>query len=112
MSTTSSEKIYDTYDIIGTKWVIHILFSLSQSPKKFNQISEHIPSISDNLLSRRLKDLMLNRLVERHIAFLNPLQNVYELTPKGATLASFIPFLMEWANNHLVDEADMPPEIK
>ncbi|WP_222125281.1 winged helix-turn-helix transcriptional regulator [Paenibacillus xylanexedens] len=88
-------KIFTAYRIIGTKWTIHILCILSQGPKKFGEISDSIPSISEMILSRRLKDLQHDHLVKRTI-LRRPTQIIYELTPKGAALATFIPCLMDW----------------
>lgn len=55
------------YRIIGTKWTIHIICTLSQGPKKFGEIFESIPSIFEMILSRRLKDLQHDNLVKRTI---------------------------------------------
>ncbi|MGC5772580.1 winged helix-turn-helix transcriptional regulator [Paenibacillus pabuli] len=89
------EKLFIAYRIIGTKWTIHILFTLSYGPKKFGEISDSIPSISEMILSKRLKDLQHDHLVKR-IILRRPTQIIYELTPKGVALATFIPCLMDW----------------
>ncbi|QOS79483.1 helix-turn-helix transcriptional regulator [Paenibacillus sp. JNUCC31] len=95
MFTEDTERLFTAYRIIGTKWTIHILCILSQGPKKFGEISESIPSLSEMILSRRLKDLQHDNLVKRTI-LTRPAQIIYELTPKGAALATFIPCLMDW----------------
>lgn len=100
MLTKDTDKLFTAYRIIGTKWIIHILFTLSQGPKKFSKISESIPSISEMMLCKRLKDLQNDNLVKR--TSLTPhTQNIYELTPKGAALATFIPFLMDWVTQNI-----------
>ncbi|KQO04668.1 winged helix-turn-helix transcriptional regulator [Paenibacillus sp. Leaf72] len=67
MFTEDPNKIFTAYRIIGTKWTIHILCTLSQGPKKFGEIFESIPSISEMILSRRLKGLQHDNLVKRTI---------------------------------------------
>ncbi|WP_445669404.1 winged helix-turn-helix transcriptional regulator [Paenibacillus sp. FSL R7-0198] len=93
--TEDPNKLFTAYRIIGTKWTIHILCALSQGPKRFSEIFESIPSISEMILSRRLKGLQHDHLVKRTI-LTRPTQIIYELTPKGAALAAFIPCLMDW----------------
>ncbi|KAA8746557.1 helix-turn-helix transcriptional regulator [Paenibacillus sp. UASWS1643] len=53
--TEDPNKIFTAYRIIGTKWTIHILCALSQGPKRFGEIFDSIPSISEMILSRRLR---------------------------------------------------------
>ncbi|MCZ1269486.1 winged helix-turn-helix transcriptional regulator, partial [Paenibacillus tundrae] len=78
----------------------HILCTLSQGPKKFSEIYENVPSISEAILSKRLKDLQNDQLVKRK-ALTHPIQIMYELTPKGVALAAFIPCLMEWFTTNM-----------
>ncbi|MFS0856183.1 MULTISPECIES: winged helix-turn-helix transcriptional regulator [Paenibacillus] len=101
MLTSDTEKLFTAYRIIGTKWTIHILCTLSQGPKKFSEIYENVPSISEAILSKRLKDLQNDQLVKRK-ALTHPIQIMYELTPKGAALAAFIPCLMEWFTTNMI----------
>ncbi|WP_405156819.1 winged helix-turn-helix transcriptional regulator [Paenibacillus sp. FSL K6-0108] len=102
MLTPDTEKLLTAYRIIGTKWTIHILCALSQGPKKFSEIYENVPAISEAILSKRLKDLQKEDLVKR-TALTHPLLIMYELTPKGAALAAFIPCLMEWFTQNMND---------
>ncbi|KOP68428.1 hypothetical protein AMS62_26650 [Bacillus sp. FJAT-18019] len=98
MLTTESEKLVTAYRIIGTKWTIHILCALSGSPKKFGKIYESVPCISEAILSKRLKELQTENLVKR-TSLKQPIQIIYELTPKGSALATFIPRLMDWVSS-------------
>jgi DNA-binding HxlR family transcriptional regulator len=100
MLTSGTEKLFTAYRIIGTKWTIHILCTLSQGPKKFSEIYGCVPSISEAILSKRLKDLQNDNLVNR-TGLTHSIQNMYELTPKGAALAAFIPCLMEWFTENM-----------
>lgn len=99
MLTTDTEKLFTAYRIIGTKWIIHILCTLSQGPKKFSEISKNVPSITECVLSKRLKDLQNDNLVKRTVSLTRPIQTIYELTPKGSALVTFIPCLMDWASH-------------
>ncbi|WP_342552189.1 helix-turn-helix domain-containing protein [Paenibacillus sp. FSL R7-0652] len=99
MPHEETEKHFTAYRIIGTKWTIHILFTLYKGPKKFSELARSIPLISEMVLTRRLKDLQQDGLV-RKISCTEQRRIFYELTPKGAALASFIPCLIEWTRLH------------
>ncbi|WP_405113452.1 winged helix-turn-helix transcriptional regulator [Paenibacillus sp. FSL K6-1217] len=99
LSIEDKEKLLIAYDIIGSKWTIHILFTLSYGPKKFSEMNRSIPSISQRILSRRLKDLQHHNLVKK-TSLKCPPQTFYELTPKGVALATFIPCLMDWSTRN------------
>lgn len=95
MLTAENEKLVTAYRIIGTKWTIHILCALSEGPKKFGELYERVPNISEPILSKRLKGLQTEDLVTR-TCLKQPHQIMYALTPKGSALAAFIPGLMDW----------------
>ncbi|GGH45776.1 hypothetical protein GCM10008014_08030 [Paenibacillus silvae] len=99
MPNENREKLFTAYHLIGTKWTIHILFVLSQGPRKFSELARGIPLISEMALTRRLQDLQQNGLVQK-TCFADRKPIFYELTPRGAALANFIPFLVEWALLH------------
>ncbi|WP_438497060.1 winged helix-turn-helix transcriptional regulator [Paenibacillus sp. IHBB 3054] len=99
LSTEDTEKLLIAYDIIGSKWTIHILFTLSYGPKKFSEMTRSIPSITQRILSQRLKELQHHNLVNRS-SLKRPTQTIYELTPKGVALATFIPCLMDWGTKN------------
>ncbi|WP_445322010.1 winged helix-turn-helix transcriptional regulator [Paenibacillus sp. FSL M7-0420] len=99
LSNEDREKLLIAFDIIGSKWTIHILFTLSYGPKKFSEINRSIPSITQRILSQRLKELQHHNLVKR-TSPQRPTKTMYELTPKGAALATFIPCLMDWGSQN------------
>ncbi|WP_445668051.1 winged helix-turn-helix transcriptional regulator [Paenibacillus sp. FSL H3-0333] len=99
LSNEDREKLLIAYDIIGSKWTIHILFTLSYGPKKFSEMTRSIPSITQRILSQRLKELQHHNLVRR-TSPQRPTRTMYELTPKGVALATFIPCLMDWGTQN------------
>lgn len=95
-----SEKLFSTYRIITRRWSIHILFVLSQGPKRFKDIYEDIIGLSETMLAKRLEDLQNDKLITKQ---LDPqeLHVTYLLTEKGRSLSSFIPDLIKWDSSQL-----------
>lgn len=47
--------IRDAIEAVEGRWKLLILFSLSEKPKRFNQIAKEVNGITDKTLSKELK---------------------------------------------------------
>lgn len=88
---------YDEYcpiavgvDVIGDRWTPLVLRELIVGCTRFNDIHRGVPRMSRSLLSKRLRDLERNGLVERD-------GTEYRLTPAGADLEPIVWGIGEWA---------------
>lgn len=74
-------------DSVSKKWSKYILSSLSNSPKRFNQLMSSIKNsdkkISSRTLAIRLKDLEEEGLIDREIINERPPTTIYKITDKG-----------------------------
>lgn len=70
-------------ELIGQKWVYHIVVILHHSPRRYNKISQILPQISPTILSGLLKKLCITGLVWRD-------GHLYVLTPFGEELANHV----------------------
>ena len=59
--------IKDALDALEGRWKLLILFSLTEGPKRFRQLSKEVTGITDKVLSKELKNLEANRLIERSV---------------------------------------------
>jgi DNA-binding HxlR family transcriptional regulator len=84
-------------EVIGRRWNPQIVHVLLGGPRRFGQIREAIPGISDHLLSERLKQLEARGILRREITGERPVLIEYSLTPSGADLQSAIDALGSWA---------------
>lgn len=84
-------------EILGKKWTGLLLRLLIQEPRRFSDFRAHIPSLSDRLLSQRLKDLEAAGIVNRVVIGTTPVQVRYELTEKGKALEPVITAIQRWA---------------
>ncbi|MNT52628.1 HTH-type transcriptional regulator YodB [compost metagenome] len=84
-------------EIIGRRWSGAVLHSLFQQPRRFCEIRERIPEISDRMLTERLKELEQLGIVVREAEAGRPGHASYRLTPKGEALRPVMDQIQAWA---------------
>jgi DNA-binding HxlR family transcriptional regulator len=90
-------------ELIGKRWAGAIIWALSERPHFFAELSQTVPGLSDRLLSRRLRELEAEDMVERSVHAGTPLRVSYALTEKGRALRPAIRELHSWARQWNVD---------
>lgn len=84
-------------DIITGKWKLHILLYLCQEQKiRFNELRRKLPGISNNALSKCLKELEDVNVVQRIQYNEIPPKVEYSLTELGKSLKPTMVSLGEW----------------
>ena len=92
--------VQDAMDVLSGKWKIQIILSLTFGKKRFKQIQRDVNGITPKMLSKQLRDLEINELVERTVQDTTPVTVEYELTPYGHTLKPLIGELHKWGTKH------------
>lgn len=92
--------VKDALDILGGKWKLPIIVSLSFGKKRFKQIQREVEGITPRMLSKELKDLEINELVERRAYDTAPITVEYRLTSYGRSLHKVIFELRNWGMKH------------
>lgn len=93
--------IQDSMDVLSGKWKIPILTSICyHNKRRFSEILNDIDGISNRMLSKELKELEFNKLVNRSVIDTQPIVVQYELTDHGLTLKTIINKLTEWGIEH------------
>lgn len=92
--------IKDALEILGGKWKIQIIVSLSFGRKRFKQMQREIPGITAKMLTKELRDLEMNELAVRYVYDTTPVSVEYELTPYGRSLRPVIGELHDWGAKH------------
>jgi len=83
-------------EIIGGKWKPIIFMRLSQGVNRFGLLSRSIEGISKNMLTRELRDLEANGIINRkNFAEISP-KVEYSLTKKEKTLLPVFEKLNDW----------------
>ena len=92
--------LWDALDILNGKWKIAIMCSLNEKKKRFKELQRDIGRITGKMLSKELKELEMNELVNRTVFNTKPVTVEYELTPYGNSLEKVIMELVRWGLKH------------
>lgn len=93
-----------TLEILGGKWKGVILYQLRDELKRFNQLHRLLPNITQRMLTRQLRELEHDGLVNRKVYAQVPPKVEYSLTDKGTSLIPIIMLLKDWGDNNLLME--------
>lgn len=92
-------------EIIGGKWKGIILYHILLKTMRFNELRRVMPSITQKMLTRQLRELEANNIISRKIYPEVPPKVEYSMTEYGATLMPVILALQTWGANHLAQSA-------
>ena len=92
--------IRDALEAVEGKWKLLILFALTDAPKRFGQIRKAVDGISDKTLSKELKSLEANQLINREVFDTFPPTVQYSITEHGISLEKVLDELHYWGLLH------------
>ncbi len=92
--------ISDALEAVEGRWKLLILFSLSESPKRFRQLGREVSGITDKTLSKELKSLEANKLITRDVYDTFPPTVEYTITQHGLSLEKVLNELHYWGLAH------------
>ncbi|WMT87784.1 helix-turn-helix transcriptional regulator [Pelagibacterium sp. 26DY04] len=110
MNVTTSEQTHPTAEClkvsqvlarIGDKWSLLIVTRLGEGPLRFGQLLRSIEDISQRMLTRTLRGLERDGLVQRTVIPSLPPRVEYELTELGRSLQGPVTVLSTWAAENL-----------
>ena len=80
---------------------MEVVVALRQQPRRFNAIRRQVGGISQQMLTRTLKTLEREGMVERSVRATTPPMVEYALTELGISLSEPVRQLAQWARVHL-----------
>ncbi|WP_338711955.1 winged helix-turn-helix transcriptional regulator [Bacillus pumilus] len=89
--------IQQAFLLLGKRWNGLIIHVLLDGPKRFKDMTDIIPSISQKMLAERLKELEQERIIERTVLPETPVKVIYCLTEKGNALNNVFHEVSRWA---------------
>jgi DNA-binding HxlR family transcriptional regulator len=92
--------IKDAIEVLEGRWKLPIILSLTFGKKRFRQISKDIDGITDKMLSKELKYLETNKLIQRDVYDTFPPTVEYSITEHGKALEKVIEELFRWGRQH------------
>jgi DNA-binding HxlR family transcriptional regulator len=94
-----------TIDVIGGKWKPIIIWLLIQAPQRFGELHRSIPGIALKVLTRQLKELEADGIINRKAYPEIPPKVEYSLTEKGKTLTGIMESLALWSRINILEPA-------
>jgi DNA-binding HxlR family transcriptional regulator len=91
-------KFEAAFELIGKRWTGLIIRVLLSGKKRFKEIKDVIPEMSDRMLTERLKELEAVGILSRHVYPEMPVRIEYELTDKGRALEPIMNEMQKWAD--------------
>jgi len=93
--------VHDAMDVLNGKWKISIISSICYyNKRRFSDILNDVSGISNRMLSKELKELEMNKLIQRTVLDTQPITVQYQLTEYGRTLQTIIDHLSQWGKMH------------
>lgn len=87
-------------DEIGGKWKPLILWALKNGKLRFNEINKEIPAITQRMLTKQLRELEKDNLVNRKVYPVVPPKVEYSLTKKGQSVIPILDALHDWGEEN------------
>lgn len=83
-------------DVIGNRWALLVVRELLFGPKRFGDLRTGLRTISQNVLSQRLRDLEAGGIVRRTLLGPPASTQAYELTARGRALEPVLIEMSRW----------------
>ncbi|GGE37543.1 putative HTH-type transcriptional regulator YdeP [Agaricicola taiwanensis] len=88
--------VEQTLAVMGGKWKGVILYHLLDGTMRFNELMRQIPSVTQRMLTRQLRELESAGLVRRTVYPVVPPRVEYDLTDLGRSLEAIVRAMRDW----------------
>ena len=89
-----------TVGLIGDKWKILIIRDLLTGTKRFGELKKSLNSITQKVLTNKLREMEASGLVKRKVYPEVPPRVEYSLTDTGLSLKPILDSMVVWGNSY------------
>ena len=91
-----------TANVMAGKWKVMIVWHLSFGTRRFAEIRDFLPGVSEKVLTAQLRELQHDGVIERMVTPTVPPRVDYRLTdPRGKELVAVMETMCAWSMKHL-----------
>lgn len=90
-----------TQRVLTGKWALVIIYQLSTGTKRFNELQRLIPGITQTILTRHLRQLEKDKIVERKVYAEVPPRVEYSLTEMGRKFQGVLDAIESWGLEYI-----------
>src|SRR5437868_15426976 len=99
--------VQGSINVLSGKWKVLVVWHLGFGPRRFAELRNLVPGISEKVLASQLRELASDGIVRRTRKPLVPPQVTYSLTKAGSALIPLMAELCHWGTRHL----GIPPNL-
>ncbi|MDR1402579.1 MAG: helix-turn-helix transcriptional regulator [Tannerellaceae bacterium] len=92
--------VMDALAVLHGRWKIPVIIVLTSGNRRFKEIVRAVPGLTDKSLSKELKEMVEDQLVERIVFDTFPPKVEYRLTDHAKSLVNVIEALRQWGIKH------------
>jgi DNA-binding HxlR family transcriptional regulator len=99
--------VQGTINCVSGKWKVLVIWHLGFGGKRFAQLRDLLPGVSEKVLTSQLRQLENDGIIRRRVKHASPPQVTYSLTRAGQELIEPMSDLCAWGTRHL----GIPPNL-
>ncbi len=88
-------------DVVGGKWKMPIISLLFQGTKRYGELRQHLPKVTERMLTVQLRELEQSGIVQREVYAEVPPKVEYSLTDLGLSLKPVLQVMLSWSEEYL-----------
>ena len=97
-----------TSNVLAGKWKVLIVWHLSFGPRRFAEIRDLLPGVTEKVLTTQLRDLERDGVINRKSAGTVPPRVDYMLSDAGVELIPVMEAMCHWGTKHLGVAPNLP----
>jgi DNA-binding HxlR family transcriptional regulator len=97
-----------TINVLSGKWKVQAVWHLSFGPRRFAELRDLLPGVSEKVLASQLRDLERDRVVNRIAERSSPPKVTYSLSRSGQTLVPILEDLRAWGSKQFGIKPNLP----
>ncbi len=99
--------VQGTINVLTGKWKVLLVWHLGFMPRRFAELRDLLPGVSEKVLTAQLRQLENDGVIERQVKSSNPPKVTYRLSQAGDDLIPMMTELCHWGTRYL----GIPPNL-